>query len=133
MADTRNLGTGSGGVGTARFAGGISGSRTTGGGAFAANLPDLNLPHSVLTTREVDCTSGDNAVYLHDKTAVVAIIAPPNNTVAIAVSEYSATKDAGTQIELNPNGFACWTPKAGTTRRLTITTDGSVTLSVHEA
>ncbi len=130
MADVRNLGTGSGGVGTARFSGSISGTRTVGGGAFAAGLPDLNLLNSPLTTRQVDCTSGNNSISIHDKTVLVALVNPSGNTVAVAVGE--GTTEA-TLLELNPNGWIAWTMKAGTSRTINVTTDGSVTVTIIEA
>lgn len=133
MSDVRNLGTGSGGVGSSRYSGGVSGTRTVGGGAFSFGLPDVLLQHSPATSRQITCASGDNSVYLDNKTALVAFVTPPNNTVAVAIAEYSATADADTRIELNPNGFVLWTPKPGTNRRIVITTDGEVTISICEA
>lgn len=130
MADTRNLGTGSGGSGTARFSGGLSGTVTVGNGLFVPQLPNVYMANSPVTSRNVDCTATNNAILIHNKTVMVMIIAPPNNTVAIAVGE---STDASTQLELNPNGFICWTMKAGSSRQLQVLCDGAVTLTVIEA
>lgn len=129
MADIRNLGLSSGGVGTARFVGSASGIRNVGGGQFFAELPTVSIAHSPLTTRLVDCAAGNNTVYLHDNTSLVMIIAPVGNTAAISVGE---STDAATQLELNPNGFIAWTPKMGVGRSIIITAGSAVSVTLIE-
>lgn len=122
MADTRTLGTGSGGVGAVRFSGGLAGD-------LAMSVPDIILRNSPCTRRVVDLTSGNNNVTINDKTVLVGVIAPAGNTVAIAIGE--GTTEA-TLLELNPNGWALWTMKAGSDRAINITTDGTVSITLIE-